>query len=166
MRVPAGWSWVVFGWWEEPELVPGMRGKSEKTAGRAGQASSESPRTDFKTGLPHGAPGGGSVGEASDFGSGCDLWLLSRSPASGLPAVSAEPGARFRSLHLPAHALPPSLSLSLSLSKINIKTQNKTTGYPEDLKARSQTTGCMANKKMWSIHTVGYYLALKRKTES
>ena len=63
---------------------------------------------------------GGSVGWASDFGSGHDLAVPEFEPCTRLCADSLEPGARFGfcvSLSLcpsPAHAL------SLSLSKINI----------------------------------------------
>ena len=62
---------------------------------------------------------GGSVGEASHFGSGHDLAVREFEPRVGLCADSSEPGACFRfcvSLSLcpsPVHAL------SLSVSKIN-----------------------------------------------
>ena len=66
---------------------------------------------------------GGSVGWASDFGSGHDLAVHGFEPHIGLCADSSEPGACFRfsvSLSLcpsPAHTL--GLSLSFSLTKIN-----------------------------------------------
>ena len=66
---------------------------------------------------------GGSVGWASDFGSGLDLVVRGFKPHVELCADSSEPGACFGfcvSLSLcssPTHVL----SLSLSLSKINIK---------------------------------------------
>ena len=64
---------------------------------------------------------GGSVGEASNFGSGHDLAVRGFEPRVGPCADSSEPGARFGvcvSLSLcppPTHAL----SVSLSLSKMN-----------------------------------------------
>ena len=68
---------------------------------------------------------GGSVGWASDFGSGPDLAVHEFEPRVGLCADRSEPGACFRfgvSLSLcpsPAHAL------SLSISKINKTFQKK-----------------------------------------
>ena len=72
-----------------------------------------------------GVPGrlGGSVGWASDFGSGHDLaisWSMSSSPASGsgLMAQSLEPASISVSPSL-SLLLPRSCSVSLSVSKIN-----------------------------------------------
>ena len=66
---------------------------------------------------------GGSVGWASDFSSGRDLMVRELEPCSGLCADNSEPGAYFTfcvSLSDPPPlALYFSLSLSLSLSKIN-----------------------------------------------
>ena len=65
---------------------------------------------------------GGSVGGASDFGSGHDLAVCEFEPRVGLCADGSELGAGFGfcvSLSLcssPAHALSLCLSLSLSLS--------------------------------------------------
>ena len=57
---------------------------------------------------------GGSVSEASDFGSGHDLTVCEFEPCVGLCADSSEPGACF------GFCVSLSLSLSLSLSqKIN-----------------------------------------------
>ena len=65
---------------------------------------------------------GGSVGWATDFGSGHDLKACEFEPRIVLCADSSEPGACFRfcvSLSLCPH--PPTRTLSLSFSKINIK---------------------------------------------
>ena len=74
---------------------------------------------------------GGSVGWASDFGSGHDLVVTSSSPASGsvLTAQSLEPVSDSVSPSLSAH-FPLMLSFCLSLSKINkceknLKTQKE-----------------------------------------
>ena len=68
---------------------------------------------------------GGSVGQASDFGSGRDLTVHEFEPCVGLCADSSEPGACFGfwgSLSLcPSPACTLSLSLSLSLK--NKRTQ-------------------------------------------
>ena len=64
---------------------------------------------------------GGSVGEASDFGSGHDLAVRGFEPRVGLCADRSEPGARFGfcvSLSLPDPSLLTLLRF-LSLSKIN-----------------------------------------------
>ena len=62
---------------------------------------------------------GGSVGWASDFGPGHDLTVCEFKPCVGLHADSSESGASFG--FCATLSLCPSLSLSLSLSKINIK---------------------------------------------
>ena len=64
---------------------------------------------------------GGSVGLASDFGSGHDLKVCEFEPHVGLCADSSEPGARFGFCVCVCLSLCPSPAhaLSLSLSKIN-----------------------------------------------
>ena len=62
---------------------------------------------------------GGSVGQASDFGSGHDLTVLEFEPLIGLCADSSEPGACFRFLSPSPSALSHLRSVFLSLSKIN-----------------------------------------------
>ena len=57
---------------------------------------------------------GGSVGQASDFGSGPDFLVCEFEPRIELSAVSAEPTSDPLSLFLP---LPNSLSVCLSLSQ-------------------------------------------------
>ena len=65
---------------------------------------------------------GGSVGWASDFGSGHDLTVSEFEPRVGLCADSPEPGACFGFCVSLALSPPPQLMLCLScLSKINIK---------------------------------------------
>ena len=68
---------------------------------------------------------GGSVGWASNFGSGHDLMVREFEPHAGLCADSSEPGARFWlcvSLSLcPSLTCAVSLSLSLSLSLSPLK---------------------------------------------
>ena len=60
---------------------------------------------------------GGSVGWASDFGSGHDLAVCEFEPRVGLCADSSEPGACFR--------FCTSLSLSLPLLSLSLSLQNK-----------------------------------------
>ena len=62
---------------------------------------------------------GGSVGWASDFGSGQDLTVRELEPRVGLCAVSSEPGACFRFCVSFSLCPTPALSGSVSLSKIN-----------------------------------------------
>ena len=70
----------------------------------------------FKTGLILGHLGG-SVGEASNFGSGHDLSVGGFEPRVGLCADSSEPGACFG--FCVSLSLSPPLSLPLPPSKIN-----------------------------------------------
>ena len=56
---------------------------------------------------------GGSVGEASDFGSGRDLAVCGFEPRVGLRADSSEPGACFGFWVSLSLSLSPSLSLPL-----------------------------------------------------
>ena len=61
---------------------------------------------------------GGSVGEASDFGSGHDLAVCELEPLVGLCADSSEPGACFGfCVSLSLCPSPPLLVLCLSLSQ-------------------------------------------------
>ena len=62
---------------------------------------------------------GGSVGGASDFGSGHDLMVWGFEPRVGLCADSSEPGARFG--FCVSFSLCPSPTCALSLSRINVK---------------------------------------------
>ena len=61
---------------------------------------------------------GSSVGSVSDFGSGRGLTVHELEPCGELSALSTEPALGILS---PSLSAPPSLVLSLSLSKINIK---------------------------------------------
>ena len=65
---------------------------------------------------------GGSVGEASAFGSGHDPGVLGWSPMSGSPlsGKSASPSPSEPTLYPPPNAQPPTL-LMLSISQINKK---------------------------------------------
>ena len=64
---------------------------------------------------------GGSVGYASNFGSGHDLAVCGFEPHIGLCADSLEPGACFGFWVSLSLALPLSHSVCVSLSKINLK---------------------------------------------
>ena len=62
---------------------------------------------------------GGSVGWASDFGSGHDLTVREFEPHVGLCADSSEPGASFRFCVFLSLCPSPAHALSLSVSKID-----------------------------------------------
>ena len=62
---------------------------------------------------------GGSIGWASDFGSGHDLTVCEFKPHVGLRADSSEPGACFGFCVSLSLCFSPAHALSLSLSKIN-----------------------------------------------
>ena len=73
---------------------------------------------------------GGSVGWASDFGSGHDLTVREFEPRIGLWADGSEPGACFRFCVSLSLSAPPPFMLCLSVSKINktlkkLKKKNK-----------------------------------------
>ena len=73
---------------------------------------------------------GGSVGWASDFGSGHELAFMSLSPVSGsvLKAQSLEPASDSVSPFLSA---PPLLALCLSFSVLKIKIKKKKNSEPK-----------------------------------
>ena len=62
---------------------------------------------------------GGSVGSASDFGSGCDLAARGFEPRVGFCADSSEPEACLGFCVSPSLCPSHACALSLSLSKIN-----------------------------------------------
>ena len=69
----------------------------------------------------------GSVGWASDFGSGHDLMVCEFKPLDGLCADSSEPGACFGFCVFLSLSPPPlMLCLSLSQKQINIKKKKET----------------------------------------
>ena len=68
---------------------------------------------------------GGSVSQASDFGSGCDLMVHEFKPHVRLCAASSESGACFTFCVSPSLSASPPLMLCLSLSKIKINIKKK-----------------------------------------
>ena len=113
--------------WKQPAVHLNKKARAEmdaqESSGHTVQASACSlvehthPPAQEMRFLPGGL--GGSVGGATDFGSGHDLTVRAIEPRIGLCADGSEPGACFG--FCVSLSLCPSPTHALSLSKVNIK---------------------------------------------
>ena len=94
---------------------------------------------------------GGSLGQASDFGSGHDLWVLGSSPVSGslLPWLPASPS--LSASPPPSSTPPPACALSHSLKYINKIFKKKCIITEDHLKQSNGAKGIKESEK-WNVY--------------